>query len=155
MGDWRRSTCECSFEDLQPEMVAAVNKHIEQYNLGGIVSGAVICIETSSDKIKKGMFGGGYKTVLTGVILTPSWLIWAISGDRMGSTVMSARLADLVVQDYATTQFAKMIPDEGLEISGSFTNFPEKGSAFVGLDEGATSRKFKEVVIKAVQDAKK
>jgi hypothetical protein len=155
MGDWRRSTRECSFDNLQSEMNAAVNQHIEIYNLGGILSEAIMCIETSSDKIKKGIFGGGDKAVITGAILTPRWLIWAIRGDRSGVVVMSARLADVVVQDYAATQFAKMVPDEGLEISGSFTDVADTGSAFIGLDTGAAAQKFKEAVIRAAQDVKK
>jgi hypothetical protein len=59
------------------------------------------------------------------------------------------------VRDYAQTQFAKMIPDTGIEVSGRFTTVSENGSAFIGLDEGPTGRKFKEVVIKAAQEAKK
>jgi hypothetical protein len=155
MGDWRRTTRECSFESLQSGMIAAVNKHIEQYNLEDIPSKAIMCIETSSENIRKGIFGSGDETVLTGVLLTPHWLIWAIDGDRSGGVVMSARLAEVVVQDYAETQYAKMVPDDGLEVSGSFTDALEKGSAFIGLDKGVAAQKFKDVVTRAVQDAKK
>ncbi len=155
MGDWKHSTRECTLEGLPGDMTAAVKKHVEQYNLGAILSEPLMCVETSSDKIEKSLLDGGDKTVITGAIVTPRWLLWAIRGDRSGMTVMSARLGDIVVQDYATTQFARMVPDSGIEVSGSFTDVAERGSAFIGLEEGAVSKKFKETIIKAMEEAKK
>ncbi|HEU0295242.1 MAG TPA: hypothetical protein VFR47_21055 [Anaerolineales bacterium] len=59
------------------------------------------------------------------------------------------------MQDYAETQFAKMIPDTGIQVSGHLTDASDNVSAFIGLDDSAAGRKFKEIVIQAVQDAKK
>ncbi len=67
---------------------------------------------------------------------------------------MSARLADIVVQDYAATQFAKMVPDSGIEVSGSFTDVAERGSAFIGLHDGPVSQKFRDLLIQSVNAAK-
>jgi hypothetical protein len=58
------------------------------------------------------------------------------------------------VQDYAQTSFAKMVPDTGVQVNGMFTDASEAASAFIGLDASATSMKFKETLIKAVQDSK-
>lgn len=154
MGDWNRSTRECPIESLSPEMASAIHKHVEQYNLGPILSEALLCVETRSDRIRKGLFGGG-EVVMTGAVVTPAWLIWAISGAKAGATVMSARLAEVVIQDYAMTQMGRMVPDTGVEVSGSFTDVHERASAFIGLDDGSAGRKFKEVVLKALQEAKK
>jgi hypothetical protein len=41
------------------------------------------------------------------------------------------------------------------ETYGMFTIASESTSAFIGLDEGMISHKFKELVIQATQDAKK
>lgn len=154
MSDWKRKTQELPFESLLPEMIAAINKHIEQYNLGPILSDALMCIQTDSEKIKKGLFGSP-EDVHTGAVITPRWLVWATSGTKTEMTVLSAQLIDVVVQDYSQTEFAKMIPDSGMNISGKFTDVSENSTAFIGLEEGAAGNKFKETVIRAVQDSKK
>jgi hypothetical protein len=154
MGDWNRSTRECTPASLPVEFTAAVQKHIEQYNLGLTLSDASMCIESTARKIKRGLFARGAETVTMGVILTPGWLIWAIRGESPEVAVMSARLGDIVVQDYGSTQFAKMVPDSGLEVSGSFTGVSEKGSAFIGLDNGPLSQGFRALLLRLVQAAK-
>ena len=154
MSDWKRKTREVSFENLLPEMVTAINKHIEQYNLGPILSDAVMCIQTDSEKVKKGLFGKA-ETVNTGAVITPRWLVWATSGSNTVTTVLSAQLNDIVVQDYTQTEFMKLIPDSGMNVSGKFTDVSEDSTAFIGLDDGIAGNKFKETVIKAVQDSKK
>lgn len=154
MSDWKRKTREVSFENLLPEMVTGINKHIEQYNLGPILSEAVMCIQTDSEKVKKGLFGKA-ETVNTGAVITPRWLVWATSGSNTVTTVLSAQLNDIVVQDYTQTEFMKLIPDSGMNVSGKFTDVSEDSTAFIGLDDGIAGNKFKETVIKAVQDSKK
>ena len=148
MSDWKRTTKEVSFENLMPEMVSEIKKHIELYNLGSILSDAVMCVQTDSEKIKKGLFGGA-EVVHQGVLLTPRWIVWAISGTKTKTAVLSAQLQDVVVKDYAQTQFAKMVSDSGIEVSGRFTDVSENSSAFIGLDDGSAGRKFKETVINA------
>lgn len=154
MSDWKRVTKEIPFESLRPEMVAAIKKHIEQYNLDALLTDTLMCIQTDSEKIKKPLFGSA-EIVYTGAVITTRWLVWAVSGTKTQTAVLSTQLGDVVVQDYAQTQFAKMVPDSGMQVSGRFTDVAENGSAFIGLDGSSAALKFKETVLKAVQDAKK
>lgn len=154
MSDWKRVTKEVPFEGLPPEMVSAIKQHIEQYNLGPILSDALMCVQTDSEKVKKGLFGGA-ETVRMGVLITPHWLIWVFNGTKIQTTVLSTQLIDITVQDYAKTPFAQMVPDSGIQVTGMFTNASESASAFIGLDEGIAAQKFKEVIIQAAADAKK
>lgn len=154
MSDWKRTSKEVPFENLRPEMVAVIRQHIEQYNLGAILSETLMCVQTDSEKIKKGLFGGA-ESVYMGVVVTPRWLVWAISGTKTQTTVMSAQLRDVVIQDYAQTQFAKMVLDSGIEVTGRVTDISENISAFIGLDDGVVGKKFKETALKAAQAAKK
>jgi hypothetical protein len=154
MSDWKRRTQQVSFEDLLPEMINAVQKHIEHYNLGPILSDALICIQTDSEKTKKSLFSGA-ETVYTGAVVLPRWLIWVTNGTKRNTTVLSALLKDIVVQDYAQTSFAKTIPDSGINVSGKFTDMSESVTAFIGLEDNPAGNKFKEIVIQAVQDAKR
>jgi len=154
MSDWKRVTKEVPFDGLPSEMVTAVKEHIEQYNLGSIPSDALLCVQTDSEKIKKGLFGGA-ETVRMGVLVTPRWLLWVFNGTKIQTTVLSAQLIHVTIRDYAQTQFAKMLPDAGIEVSGIFTGASESASAFIGLDEGMAAQRFKEVMIQAAADAKK
>jgi hypothetical protein len=133
---------------------AEIQKHVERYQLGDILSEALMCIQTVSEKAKKGILGSR-EMVYLGAVVTPRWLIWAVEGTKSSAAVLSALLADVVVQDYANTPFSKMIPDSGIEVSGKFTDAVENASAFIGLEDNAVGKKFKETVIDAVQNAKK
>ena len=154
MSDWKRSTKEIPFEGLPLEMATAINQQIEQYQLGPILSDSLVCIQTNSEKVKKGLFGKA-ETLQVGAMVTPRWLLWAIHGTDKQVAVLSAQLINITVQDYAQTSLAKMIPDSGIEVNGIFTDAGESVSAFIGLEENAAGNQFKEAIIKAAQDAKK
>lgn len=154
MSDWKRSTQAISFEQMPIALKAEIQKHVERYQLGDILSEALMCIQTVSEKAKKGILGSR-EMVYLGAVVTPRWLIWAVEGTKSSAAVLSALLADVVVQDYANTPFSKMIPDSGIEVSGKFTDAVENASAFIGLEDNAVGKKFKETVIEAVQNAKK
>lgn len=154
MSDWKRSTRELSFEQAPSEIKAVIQKHIEQYNLGDLLSAVLMCVQTDSEKAKKGLFGSS-EMVRQVAVLTPRWLIWGANGTKTAAVVLSALLTDVVIQDYAATQFAKLIPDSGIEVSGRFTAASESASAFIGLEDNAAGRKFKEAAISTMQNAKK
>ena len=153
MSDWKRTTKEVSLEDLPPEMVSAIDKHIEQYNLGPILSDTLMGIQTDSEKKKRGLFGGSEKVTM-GALGTPRWLVWSIVEGET-TTALSAQLINITVQDYAQTPFAKMVPDSGIQVSGIFTDASEPASAFISLDPSSVAERFKELMITATQDAKK
>jgi hypothetical protein len=154
MSEWKRSTREVSLEDLPSDVAFAVQQHVEQYNLGPILSDALMCIQTDSEKAKKGLFG---KTEIVQMvaIVTPRWLVWSIDQPNKQPAVLSAQLIHVTVRDYSQTQFAKMVPDSGVEVSGMFTDASESASAFIGLDEGTTGQRFRQILIKAAAAAKK
>jgi len=154
MSDWKRTTREVPFEGLMPEMISAIKAHIELYNLGSILDDALMCIQTDSEKVKKGLFGKP-ENISQGAIVTSRWLIWVVKSGNTPVAVLSGQLASVVVQDYAQTPFAKMVPDSGIQVTGMFTDVSENASTFIGLDDSVAANKFKEMVIKAVQDAKK
>ena len=154
MSDWKRSTREVSFDQLTSELKIEIQKHIELYNLGGILADVLMSIQTDSEKAKKGLFGSAEFTH-TLAILTPLWLLWVVSGTKTKVAVLSAQLRDVVIEDYASTQFAKLVPDSGIQISGRFTDVRENASAFIGLENNEAGKKFKELIVHAVQESKK
>lgn len=150
MGDYKRTTRECSLDSMRPELSAALRMHVDKFNLGDILADVKLCVETTSEKIKKGLFGGG-ETIYTAAVLTKDWLVWANSGTKVTPHAMSARLTQITVQDYAKSSFAKLIPDTGVNINGLKTDTPEAGTTFIGLEENAAGIQFREALIAAVQ----
>jgi hypothetical protein len=154
MSDWKRRTREVSLETLPPEMASAIQRHIEQYNLGPILSDALMYVQTDSEKVKKGLFGSA-EIVQMAAIVTPRWLVWSVDEPGKNTAVLSAQLIHVTVQDYAQTPFAKMVADSGVQVNGMFTDADESASAFIGLDEGTAGQKFRQILIKAAAEAKK
>ena len=153
MSDWKRQTKEVPFESLPTEVTSAIQRHIEQYNLGSILSDALMCVQTDSEK-KKGLFGKA-EIIQMAAIVTPRWLVWSIDQPQTNPTVLSAQLIHVTVQDYAQTPFVKMVPDSGVQVSGMFTDASESASAFIGLEENAAGQRFRQILIEAAADAKK
>ena len=46
MSEWKRKTKEVSLDNLSSEIRDAIQEHLEQYNLGPILSDALMCIQT-------------------------------------------------------------------------------------------------------------
>ena len=154
MSDWKRKTKEVTLDGLSPEMASAIQRHIEQYNLGPILADALMCVQTDSEKTKKGLFSKT-ETVQMTIAVTPRWLVWSVDQPNTKAVVLSAQLIHVTVQEYAQTPFAKLVADSGMEVSGMFTGASESVSAFIGLEENAAGQKFRQILIKAAADAKK
>ena len=154
MPDWKRRTREVSIEALPTGTREAIERHIEQYNLGHILSDALMCVQTDSEKVKKGLFGKA-ETVQMTAILTPRWLLWSVDQPNKKLVVLSAQLIHISVQNYSQTPFAKMVPDSGVDVSGMFTDSSEAASVFIGLEESVAGQTFRQALVKAAADAKK
>ena len=150
MGDYLRTTRECTLDDLQPLLVAAIRGHIEKYELGDVEESTLMCCETTSTKKKKGLFGGKAEVILTGVVITPQWLIWATGKENEPPGVLSARLDDIRVQDYEQSEMYKMIQDTGLNIYGLRTAANGLGSVFIGLGPESAAQKFRTTLREAM-----
>jgi hypothetical protein len=156
MGDYQRSTREINLEMLESAVRASLAAHIEQYALGEVLNDVQFCIESFSEKKKKGLFSGpGPALLKTVVILTAHWLFEIQKAGDNPPVVRSARLVDLTASDYEKSPFYARIPDTGIEITGQFTGASENGTSFIGLGQEPAGMKLKDLVIQAVQAARK
>jgi hypothetical protein len=156
LGDYNRSTKEITLDSMPPEFKAALDAHIEMYELGPILDDALMCVETTSEKIKKGLFSGpGPKLLVQTVILTDRWLVLADRVDQNAVYIRTMQLRDITVEDYEKSQFHAMIPDSGVNLHGIATDTTEKGTVFLPLGKDSAGEKFKSALIEAAQDAKK
>ena len=156
MGDYNRSTKEIAFGEVPVNVIKSIQIYIEKHNLGDILANPTMCIISTSEKIKKGLFGGGPgpKLLIQTAILTDRWLILADNVDQNALYIKSMQLRDITVEDYEKSSFYKMIPDTGMNVNGRFTDASEVGSIFVPLGKDEAGDRFKVQIIEAVQKAK-
>lgn len=156
MGDYNRFTKEIAFSEIPINVIQSVQTYIEKHNLGDILANPLMCIISTSEKIKKGLFGGsGPKLLTQTVILTDRWLILADNVDQNALYIKSMQLRDITVEDYERSSFYKMIPDTGMNVNGLFTDASEVGSIFLPLGKDEAGEKFKSALIETAQKAKK
>lgn len=156
MGDYNRSTRELAFGEIPTNVIQSVRTYIEKHSLGDILAIPVMCIISTSEKIKKGLFGGGAgpKLLIQTAILTDRWLVLADNVDQNALYIKSMQLRDITVEDYEKSSFYKMIPDTGMNVNGQFTDASELSSIFLPLGKDDAGEKFKLALIGAVQKAK-
>jgi len=152
MSDYVRTTRECSLDELSPELAKAIRAQVAAYQLDTNESAALICIESTATKKKKGLFGGG-EIVHTGVLLTPKWLIWAAGKNNEKPAVISARLRDIQAQDYEKSAMYNIMPDDGINITGRYTDVTQQGMSFIGLGPEPAGPKFRQALHEAIEKA--
>lgn len=153
MNAYIRSTRECTFADLNHELVTAIRKHIELYNLEKIESNLLICCETTSTTKKTGLFTNGSETTITGMLVTKQLLIWTNGKKRDKATVRSALLRNIDAQDFENTAMYRVNPDSGMNITGRYTDVTKQGQAFIGLGSDPAGERFRQVLQHAIQKA--
>lgn len=149
-----RTTHACTMETLDGDLKAAMRAHGTKYGLGDIESDILLCCETISIRQKKGLFGGN-KTTRSAVYVTPKWLVWADSTDRNDADVGTAQLKRIDVRDYQTTASYAITPDQGLNITGRYTDKNKTGITFIVLGSEPDGQKFRQVLEEALGKAAK
>ena len=153
MNAYTRSTRECTFADLPPELVSAIRKHIEKYELEDIESSHLICCETTSSIQKTGFFKRGPEIMIRGMIVTALLLVWTDGKKKDKPIVRSAWLRNIDMQDFENTAMYRVKPDSGINIAGRYTDVTKQGKTFIGLGIDPAGEKFRQVLQHAIQKA--
>lgn len=147
-----RKTRACTMERLDETLKAAIRAHETKYGLAGIETDILMCCETVSVHPKKGLFRSR-KTFLSAVYVTPKWLVWADSNGQNDAEAGTAQLKHIDVRDYQTTASYAITPDQGLNITGRYTDKNKTGITFIVLDAEADGQQFRQVLKEAMSKA--
>ena len=150
MNKTTRKTRACTIETLDEKLRSAIRDHEAQYGLADLESDVLMCCETISVQQKKGFFGG-IKTTLSAVYVTRKWLAWADSSQVNDAIAGTAQLKHIDVIDYSNTARYSISPDQGLNITGRYTNKNRTGITFIVLDSDTSGQKFRNVLQEALQ----
>lgn len=143
-----RTTHASTFDALNDTLKAAIHAHSANYGLGDIISDVLMCCETVSVIRKAGLFNST-RTTLSAVYITPQWLVWAEGMQNKDASAGSALLRNIDVRDYQDTASNTSMPDEGLNITGRYTDKNKTGIIFIGLDTDIDGQKFRQVLEQA------
>jgi hypothetical protein len=151
MSNYKRFTRECTLEQLRPELVHAIRGYLQEHGLAEVETQIEMCCETISERQKASAIAALLredpdKVYYTGAFVTPQWLVWARSGDKTGTTVVSAQLREIHVKPLASL----LVKDAGLEVSGFIGNSRIHAGGYIGLGPEAAAQKFCEKVKQAV-----
>ena len=144
-----RKTRTCTIETLDEGLKAAIRAHGTKYGLADLEADIFMCCETISVHKKKGLFGG-IKTTLSAVYVTPKWLVWVESNERNDASAGTAQLRQIDVRDYQTTASYSITPDQGLNVTGRYTDKNRTGITFIMLDSEAEGQRFRRVLKEAL-----
>jgi hypothetical protein len=144
-------THECSMEDVTPELKAILRAHMVQYHLTDLEPEILMCCETASTREKKGMFSRGVEKTQSAVFLTPKWLVWADSTDRNNAGAGSAELRNINVQDYSATAMYVIVPNEGINVTGRYSDVHKTGMTFIVLGSEPDGKKFRQMLQEAMK----
>ena len=161
MGEWNRSTRKLTLEEIPQEHWKAFQEHVEAYDLKVDLTQYLICIQTVSSKKKKKLFGGGIPNqTIQVVVITPGWLLIGVEGEKPDSLgVLSVPLKKAIAKDYRDDPGYMLIPDTGVFVTGKYTgkvgmHGSSDISSFIALGEEPVAEEFKELLFKALSNAK-
>ena len=149
MSKTTRKTRACTIETLDEKLRNAIRDHGVHYGLTDVETDILMCCETISVRPKLGFFGG-IKTTLSAVYVTPKWLVWADSSQVNDAIAGTAQLKYIDVIDYSDTARYSISPDQGLNVTGRYTNKNRTGMTFIVLDSDTSGQKFRNVLQEAL-----
>ncbi len=154
MSGYNRSTRECFFSHLRPELRKAIQDYVNEHQLGDIEKELLACCETTAERkdnnvISRLLAGDPDQFTYTALLATPAWLIWARSGASTGALVNSAQLKNIQVREY----YSWLTKDAGLEVFGVITGTKTRVKGVIGMGPEPAAQKFRDILIEANKKA--
>jgi len=148
MDQFLNSSRECTLEEIDQTLVQAIRAHLVAHGMEEILTKEpTLCVETTAQIIKKGLFAGKPTVTLHASILTDHWLVTASLPEGKTPGVISARYSDITAQDYENTAEYKLIPNCGLDVFGIHANSEQgAGSIFIPLGPEPAAQKFRVII---------
>jgi len=151
MGDYTRSTRECSVGLVRPELHLALEEYFQKNSLGDLEAETLLCCETVSEKKEMGwlttLLGGKVEPlVYTALLLTSTHLVWARGSQQTSINVNAADLRFIRVKPFASL----FVTDTGLQISGLLGNSKGMTLGYIGMGPEPITQKFCDEVRQAI-----
>ena len=150
-----RTTRLCMFNELHPGLHQALQEYFLAHGLGDPETETRLCCETltvrrPSAKWISFLEGNLDATSRRAILLTPEWLVWALSGDKSGAVAAGARLRVL----RARVTVAWPSKEFRLELAGFMNDTTEYVRGHLDLGSQPAAEKICKAVSTAVLEQK-
>jgi hypothetical protein len=150
MSDYTRTTRECTFAELRPELIDAIRAYAKRQQWDNWEAEVLACCETSTERtdtsrLDAWLNGSAAAISHLALIATPDRLIWAYSSDRAPVGVASAQYRDMQLKIF----FPKTATGIAVEIYARMDGTHEKTGGRFMLDGSPAARHFAEEVKRA------
>lgn len=143
MKEYQRNTKQSEFSRLPAETITAFRKYFETHELENIEPQILMCCETTSAKLKQGIFskvfGSGNYAQHSAVFFTPTRFFWSSTDQKNHVTVLSAKFSEIEITDFKSD----LIEDNGLNVFGAIGQFHQRVQAFIGFGEEQFANEFR------------
>lgn len=143
----------CPIEELNPKLKSAMRAHGKQFGLEDMESNVLMCCETKSTLQKNGLFGGREEVTFSAAYITPKWLVWATTANGNTPSAGSAQLRNIEAHDYELTALFAIFPNQGLNITGRYTDANKIGMTFISLGSEPDGQNFRHILKAALKKA--
>jgi hypothetical protein len=150
MSKYRRTTRECTLDQLRPELVEAIRTYAQQQHWDNLDADVLACCETTTEKISANRLDAFLHSdvdpiTYTALIATPQRLIWAHSGEHAGTGAASAQYKDMRLKIFTP----KHTQDIAVDVYAHMDGTRQTAGGRLMLDSGPDARKFCEAVMRA------
>jgi hypothetical protein len=147
--DYRRTTRECTFDELRPELAKAIRGYAQRQEWDNLEAEVLACCETTTERTSTNpldawLHGSAPTITHLALIATPDRLIWAFNnGTDVGAA--SAQYKDMRLKIFQP----KHTPDFAVDIYARMDGTREKAGGRFMLGSSPDAQKFCEDVMRA------
>jgi hypothetical protein len=146
MSHTRRTTRECPFAELRPELAEAIRAHAQRQHWQAWEAAIAACCETTSERActnrLDALINGGSAISHLALIATPDRLIWAFSSEAAPAGAASALFKEMRLKIFTPKNKAGIAIDIYARMDGS----RDKAGGRFMLDDGPAARHFAEEI---------
>ena len=153
MSTYRRTTRECTLDQLRPELAEAIRAHAQRQQWDNLEAEVLACCETTAERISTNRLdawlnGSAAPITYLALIATPERLIWAYSSAGITANVgaTSAPYKDMRLKIFTPKTLARTSPSISMR---TWMARREKAGGRLLLDSGPAARQFCEEVKRA------
>ena len=150
MSNYRRTTRECTLDQLRPELAEAVRAYAQRQQWDNLEAEVLACCETTAERISTNRLDAWLNSSTPAVthlalITTADRLIWAYSRDSANTGAASAQYKDMRLKIFRP----KHTPDFTVDIYARMDGTREKTGGRFMLGSSPDAQKFCEAVMRA------
>jgi hypothetical protein len=158
---YERSSRTLAAASIDSDLRKAIAAHAEEHLLGDVIADALACCETRSVRqYRIGLFarltGSGdpdreHRSV---ALLTPRYLVVAVTGVKRGTQVMSARLDGASIGGTPRVGGTAVV-DNGISVSALWSGWTDAGAYYIGLGDDSAGLSFLQALRETAAAAKR